>query len=185
MIVAADWSGRDPDHRPVLLTDRLRLDLPVRDDAERMARLAGDLDVSRWLARVPHPYRLRDAVGFVDILARQDMVWAIRRRDDERGRLIGTIGLVPLGDDAAEIGYWLGRPEWGHGYATEAATAVVRHAFGPMGLSRLVAGAFEGNERSLRVLEKVGFRRTGASLRHCLALGRELPHIDVAMAPPG
>ena len=64
-------------------------------------------------------------------------------------------------DDAPEIGYWLGVPFWGNGYATEAARALIDHAFGDLGYAVLTAGARVSNPASRRVLEKCGFQWTG------------------------
>ena len=59
-----------------------------------------------------------------------------------------------------ELGFWIGKPYWGRGYATEAARALVGYAFDKLGLTQIVAGAFRENRASRRVLEKVGFGKT-------------------------
>jgi RimJ/RimL family protein N-acetyltransferase len=77
--------------------------------------------------------------------------------------LIGTVSLfaLDLGNRRAEIGYALHRSAWGHGYAAEAVTGVVDHAFGELGLNRLEADIDPRNEASARLLERLGFRREG------------------------
>ncbi|NUB13577.1 GNAT family N-acetyltransferase [Azospirillum brasilense] len=143
------------------LPDRLdtaRLTLrPFRmEDVERFVPLIGEWEVARWLARVPHPYGLEDGRVWVALAARNraeraslDLL-AVRKDD---GQPVGGIGVI-LAD--GEIGYWLGRPHQGIGYATEMLRAVVPAAFA-LGLPRLWARTAPDNHRSRRVLETVGF----------------------------
>ena len=74
---------------------------------------------------------------------------------------VGSIGLhhndLAEKDDEAELGYWLGVPYWGRGIVPEGAEEVIRHAFADLGLARVWCGYYEGNERSRRVQEKLGF----------------------------
>lgn len=83
----------------------------------------------------------------------------------EDGRVIGAIGLSMNGDsklaeaeDACELGYWIGKPFWGQGLVTEAAEALLCRAFTELGMQRVWCGYYEGNEKSKRVQEKLGFR---------------------------
>ena len=78
---------------------------------------------------------------------------------------IGSIGLLlqgesnlPVSENEAEIGYWLGEDFWGKGYVTEATLRVLQYAFEQLHLTQLWAGAYEENIASQRVLEKCGFR---------------------------
>lgn len=90
--------------------------------------------------------------------------WPVIER--ESGLLIGEAGLFPLAPDGPDValGYAFGADYWGRGYATEAATAVLAEAFGPLGMQRLVAITRETNAGSRRVLTKLGFQAHG--LRH-------------------
>lgn len=90
--------------------------------------------------------------------------WPVIER--ETGLLCGEAGLFPLAPDGPHValGYAFGSGYWGRGYATEAATAVVAEAFGPLGLDQLVAITREQNFGSRRVLAKLGFEEHG--LRH-------------------
>ncbi len=80
----------------------------------------------------------------------------------ETGLPIGSIRLhhedLAEQEDEAELGYWLGVPYWGQGLTTEAAGEVLRHAFEDLKLSRVWCGYYDGNLRSRRVQEKLGFR---------------------------
>lgn len=87
--------------------------------------------------------------------------WAIE--DRESGRLLGDCGLQPLEHHGPEVelGYDLHPSAWGRGLATEAAREVVRQAFGPLDLERIVAVVKPEHVASQRVLEKTGLRYTG------------------------
>ena len=80
----------------------------------------------------------------------------------ETGLLIGSIGLhhndLAEKDDEAELGYWLGVPYWGRGLVPEASRELLRHAFEDLKLARVWCGYYDGNEKSKRVQEKLGFR---------------------------
>lgn len=88
---------------------------------------------------------------------------------------IGCIGLhredLAEDDDELELGYWLGRPFWGRGLITEAGREVLRYAFLSLGMRRVWCGHYEGNTRSRRVMEKLGF------LYHHTTEGIELPRL--------
>ena len=80
------------------------------------------------------------------------------------GLPIGSIGLhfYPTTDltqesDECELGYWIGRPYWGHGYAPEAARAAIEYAFDTLNLTKIWCGYYEGNDKSKRVQQKCGF----------------------------
>jgi RimJ/RimL family protein N-acetyltransferase len=141
-------------------TKRLRL-RPVRmSDAPAVACFMADTDVTRMLAAAPQPYLPIAAEGWIMTLAARaplgrDFVFAVERAGEG---LIGVIGAHDRGGDGFEIGYWLGRPYWGQGFATEALCAFVSEA---RGLGELGAGHFVDNPASGRVLEKGGFTYTG------------------------
>ncbi|MBR6917709.1 MAG: GNAT family N-acetyltransferase [Clostridia bacterium] len=75
---------------------------------------------------------------------------------------VGSIGLhhndLAPGDDEAELGYWIGVPYWGRGLIPEASRELIRHAYEDLGLSRVWCGHYDGNEKSKRVKEKLGFK---------------------------
>ena len=160
-------------------TERLLLRPLETSDTPRIQALCGERAVSRWLARVPHPYPAGEAERFIAACrASDDRVWAIERQAEPG--LIGVIGIDgPAGKES--LGYWLGVPYWGRGYAGEAAGAVVDRAFSQAGIETLASGAFDGNAASLRVQERLGFRVTGERMLRCEALDTDLLHIDTAL----
>ena len=80
----------------------------------------------------------------------------------ETGLPVGSIGLhhndLAAKDDEAELGYWLGVPYWGQGLVPEAARELLRHAFKDLKLARVWCGYYDGNEKSKRVQDKLGFK---------------------------
>jgi RimJ/RimL family protein N-acetyltransferase len=140
-------------------TKRLVLRAPIRGDVPDLVRLADNRNVSARLARMPSPYTRADAVGFIEITA---------QRSDERPyaitlseNLIGVVGFSYHEGELPELGYWLGEPFWGQGYMSEAARALVDVAHATHQYDRIAARAVPDNLASLRVLEKLGFRRIG------------------------
>jgi RimJ/RimL family protein N-acetyltransferase len=158
---------------PVLETERVVLRAPRREDAKAIARLANDRRIAENTTRIPHPYRLADAEAFIDAVNKSDGELAfLITLDDEP---IGACGLAQLDGTVPDLGYWLGAPYWGNGYATEAARAVIDHAFTALGYEALQAGARVTNPASRRVLEKCGFQWTGVGLYRIRALASSAP----------
>ncbi|HXQ84933.1 MAG TPA: GNAT family N-acetyltransferase [Xanthobacteraceae bacterium] len=157
---------------PVLETERLTLRAPHLADAEAIARFANDRRVAENTARIPYPYSVDDAEQFIAAVNGQcgEAIFVITL-DSE---VIGACGVEPRAG-AAEIGYWLGAPFWGCGYATEAVRAVIDHAFGDFGHKALQAGARVSNPASRRVLEKCGFQWTGVGLYRIRAIKSSAP----------
>jgi RimJ/RimL family protein N-acetyltransferase len=158
---------------PVLETERLTLRAPHLGDVKAIAVLANDRRIAENTARIPHPYRIGDAEQFVA---------GINRRAGEacfvlmlNGTLIGACGIEPRDDDGVELGYWLGAGYWGRGFMTEAARAVIDHAFGDLRHESLQAGARVSNPASRRVLEKCAFQWTGVRLTRIRAIHSAAP----------
>jgi RimJ/RimL family protein N-acetyltransferase len=157
---------------PVLETERLVLRAPRFEDAKRVAALANDRRVAENTARIPHPYSLADAMDWIGSVNRT--AGAASFLIAAGGEVIGACGL-DLRNGGPEIGYWLGAPFWGNGYATEAVRALIDHAFGEHGYPALHAGARISNPASRRVLEKCGFQWTGVGLCRIRAIGSSVP----------
>ena len=146
-----------------LKTPRLSLVPPGEVDPDAIVAAIDDFEIARWLTRVPHPYARADAVAFHDYCAgNEGRVWLAR---DAAG-LAGAVSADP------ELGYWVARRAWGRGYATEMSCAVIDAWFSDPAAAALSSGHFEGNFRSRRVLDRLGFRPAGTGERHPLSLGR-------------
>lgn len=157
-------------------TNRLLLRPAWEEDVAALHATIGDEAVVRNLARTPWPYRIEDAHAFVG-LARDPLLpdFLIFARTHGAPRLIGGVGLSPEKDGSVELGYWIARPYWGLGFATEAARAVIGLADHSLRLPKVVAGHFLDNPASANVLRKLGFRPTGEMfMRRSLARGRDV-----------
>jgi RimJ/RimL family protein N-acetyltransferase len=166
---------------PELLTERLVLRLPRKDDAEAIARYLNDFGVSGNLARVPYPYVLTDAEAWLRSrrpgLPPAETSFAI---DGDGATSIGAVGFHQ-GIEGTILGYWLGRPHWGAGIMSEAARAAVDWFFSACDAHTLRSGAFAFNAASLAIQSKLGFTQIGHSRMQCLARGAELEHIDTEL----
>ncbi len=156
-----------------LRTERLLLRPYKLADGPQLATGLNDLDVSSWLATVPNPYGLEDAEKFINAnMQNSDSVFAVV---DESG-LVGGIGT------RNELGYWIAKPSWGQGYATEAVNRVIRYFFETTESESLSAAYFQGNETSRRILEKAGFTFVADKQVSCAALGGSVTSKDMVLS---
>lgn len=119
-----------------------------------------DEGVVRNLATVPWPYTADDAKAFVERPSQRLLPnLLVTLPSAEGAKIVGNVGLSRDGDDI-ELGYWIARPYWGLGFATEAARAVLSQARA-LGHRRIVASHFTDNPASGSVLRKAGFCPTG------------------------
>jgi RimJ/RimL family protein N-acetyltransferase len=168
-LAAADWRVEQAAARPPLRTARLELRRFAGRDLGPLLAVFGDPEVMRYVGTERRPLT---GNGVMALMRTADGHWSrhgfglLAVAERESGRVIGEAGLQVLeaGPDI-ELGYTLARAAWGHGYATEAAQAVLRWAFAWLRLERVIAVADPVNEASLRVLAKVGMRRLGT--RRC------------------
>jgi len=145
-----------------ILTERLRIRPLQSSDLDALADVYMHPLVAQWIG--PHTYEdvQRELEQHIEHQAAVGWsFWAVE--DLTTDRLIGDCGLQPLEHQGPEVelGYDFHPDAWGRGLATEAAQAVMRQAFGPLGLDRVVAVVKPDNTASQRVLEKSGLRRTG------------------------
>ena len=160
---------------PTLHTDRLLLRAHTLADAPELARLAGAREVAATTLRIPHPYSVADAEAFISggQDADERVAFAIVLR--ENSVLLGGTGLrLEKEHRYAELGYWIGSPYWGNGYATEAARAVLRYGFEVLQLHRIHASHFANNAASGNILRKIGMKHEGRLRQRILKWGQYL-----------
>jgi RimJ/RimL family protein N-acetyltransferase len=155
---------------PVIKTRRLVLRAPRFEDARRFALFASDFRVAENTAHIPSPCSVEEARQWVADAVLEPATYVITVRGD----VIGACSLDGR-DGIPELGYWIGVPFWGCGYATEAADSLIGRAFNGLGHRALTASARVSNPVSRRVLEKCGFRWTGVGLRRISALNSSVP----------
>jgi RimJ/RimL family protein N-acetyltransferase len=151
----------------VIETGRLRMRLLRNGDLGDLVSLINNWEVARWVSSVPHPYTDVDGREWVTRV-QQDHATGRPRRFvialKETDRLIGGVGLDgSTGDDSEEpaLGYWLGEPHWGNGYAREAVAAIIDYGFLTLGMETIRAYTDPGNLASQRVLLRCGLRKIG------------------------
>lgn len=151
---------------PTLRTERLVLRAFEQSDAPRVQLLVSDRDVALNTMNIPHPYPENGAAEWIAGQESAPDPHNVRFAIDD-GQLVGSIGLRVQQDfERAEMGYWIGKPFWGRGYATEAAGAVIRYGFEELNLHRIYAGYFHRNEQSARVMIKNGMKYEGRLRQH-------------------
>lgn len=163
-----------------LETRRLWLRWPRQADAQAILRLAGEKAVAEMTAQIPYPYPTDDSERFVLEARRANtegrgLTLAITPKAKPNA-LIGVIGIDASPDDGApHLGFWLGTPFWGEGYATEAARALIDAFFAYTAADALVSCVRVVNPGSRRVLEKCGFAFQGTGLTAFPARGGVFP----------
>ncbi|WP_134494464.1 GNAT family N-acetyltransferase [Microvirga pakistanensis] len=152
-----------------LETRRLWLRWPRLADAQAVVRLAGEKTVADMTARIPHPYHPEQAERFIfearRCNAHGDGLQLAITPKGKPNSLIGMVGITADPETGKpNLGYWLGIPFWGQGYATEAVRALIDAFFAYTDGGEVTACARVINPASRRVLEKCGFAYQGAGL---------------------
>jgi RimJ/RimL family protein N-acetyltransferase len=163
-----------------LETRRLWLRWPRQADVQAIVRLAGEKAVAEMTARIPHPLKAADVESFILRARRENTDGAgLTVAITPKGKPNAVIGMVGIGTEpelgVPHLGYWIGAPHWGEGYATEAARALIDAFFAYGSERELTASARVVNPASRRVLEKCGFAFQGAGLMAFPARGGVFP----------
>lgn len=163
-----------------LVTRRLVLRTPMPEDAQAITEIANNMSIASQTSRIPHPYSLKDAEDWIasigDEAAVGEIAYLITAKAD--GTALGAAGFTISECAGTEIGYWIGEPFWGKGFATEAAQAVIDQAFTTPETERIFACCHASNNASRKVLEKCGFKHTGPGMCACGALNTMVPSED-------
>lgn len=142
----------------ILETKRLILRPWQEDDAESLYKYASDAQIGPPAGWPPHTSIENSREIICAVLSAPD-TFAVCAK--ESGEPIGSIGFhrkdLAKTDDEYELGYWIGRAFWGRGLIPEASREMLRYAFEDLGMNRIWCGYYEGNEKSKRVQEKLGF----------------------------
>ncbi|NRG16421.1 GNAT family N-acetyltransferase [Rhizobiales bacterium] len=173
---------------PELRTRRLVLRPLLPADADAIEKLGGrDFEVARWTTGFAWPYEEGSAETFVEEAlscnpAVREAVFAVTLG----GVFIGVVAMEAPGDleeyaKLPTLGYWIGRPFQGFGYAFEAAQAVLDWAFEAHGAPGFAARVFKDNGRSRKLLEKIGFVSTGQCKRYSRARGEVVENFTMCL----
>lgn len=145
----------------ILETERLILRPWEESDAQSLYEYAKDPDVGPIAGWPPHK-SVEESLQVIKNVFHGAQCYAICEKDANIA--IGAVELKLNGhtdmtdqEDECELGYWLGKPFWGRGYMPEAASALIRYGFVNLKMSAIWCGYYEGNSKSKRVQEKLGF----------------------------
>lgn len=142
----------------VLQTERLLLRPWFENDAEDLYKYASDPDIGLPAGWSPHT-SVENSREIIRMVLSAPETYAVCLKKD--GKPIGSVGLhrndIAELDDEYELGYWLGKPFWGQGIIPEASRELLRYAFEELGMNRIWCGHYDGNTKSRRVMEKLGF----------------------------
>jgi [ribosomal protein S5]-alanine N-acetyltransferase len=152
-----------------LATERLILRPFRRQDAAEFTRLAGDWAVASMTSDIPYPLDEKQALAWLKP-GRGEVRFAL----ELSGQLIGGAGYYQRRSGAAELGFWLGRPWWGRGYATEATRTIVHYGFQRGRLPGFTSSHFVDNVASEGVLRKLGFEPFGRGYIISVARGHDV-----------
>jgi ribosomal-protein-alanine N-acetyltransferase len=160
---------------PKFETNRLILRLFEPSDESLVQELAGHEEVARTTLSIPHPYPDGAAGAWIDRTrqaAQNGDIYSFAMAIKEDDSLIGCVSLrIAKSHNHAELAYWVGRPFWGQGFATEAAQAIVDFGFNALQLNRIFAAAMTKNQASYKVMTKIGMIHEGTFPKHVLKSG--------------
>ena len=167
---------------PEIKTKRLILGKVTKEDIPEIMEYAGDIEVSKTTLNMPHPYEEKDAIFWINLAYQSyedgsGMVFGIR--DKSSRSFMGGMGLkIQRRFDRAEMGYWLGRKFWNNGYATEAASAVIKYGFEELGLNKIYATHVVDNPASGKVMINNGMIKEAELKQHVKKNGEYLDLIQ-------
>ncbi len=157
--------------QPTLRSDRLILRPFIATDASKVQRYCGEKAIADTTLNIPHPYEDGMAEAWI---ATHQPAWeagelATFAVTTLASELVAAVGLrLEPPHRRGELGYWVGVPYWGQGYATEAAAALVAWGFDILDLQRIHAAHFSRNPASGRVMQKIGMTFEGIARQHVL-----------------
>jgi RimJ/RimL family protein N-acetyltransferase len=139
-------------------------------DAPHIQRLAGHRQIAATTLNIPHPY----GDGVAESWIRRSWVRARKGKSVDLAVVLKSqnvfVGVVSLTindrHNAAELGYWIGRPYWNQGCCTEAAEALIEFGFETLQLNRIYACYFDNNPASGKVMKKLGMKYEGTLRQH-------------------
>lgn len=142
----------------ILQTNVLILRQWREEDAEELYKYASDSEVGPPAGWQPHT-SVENSREIIRTVLSAPETYAVCLK--ENGKPIGSIGLhrndLAELDDEYELGYWIGKAFWRQGLIPEASRELLRHAFEDLGMARIWCGYYDGNHKSRRVQEKLGF----------------------------
>lgn len=151
-----------------LQTKRLKLREFDKDDIEGLVEVLDNINITKYLAVVPHPYDKEDAKGFIDKCKKRAekeprLGYNFAIENKENSKFLGSIsiGKAKKDKEVGVLGYWLGEEYWRNGYMSEALDRLLEFAFEKLELRRVQAEVYPENTASQKLLEKFDFKKEG------------------------
>ncbi|PIN89616.1 hypothetical protein COU60_03330 [Candidatus Pacearchaeota archaeon CG10_big_fil_rev_8_21_14_0_10_34_76] len=152
----------------ILETKRLILRPPKKSDWKDIVEGAGNIEVSKNLSLVPHPYTKKDAQKWIKGTIKKwkkkdkkDITFFIELKSERKIIGVTSIHNIDMKDKKATTGSWLNKKYWRKGYMTEAKIPVLDFAFNKIGLKKIETEAFVENISSNGMSKKLGFKKEG------------------------
>ncbi|MBL4596989.1 MAG: GNAT family N-acetyltransferase [Robiginitomaculum sp.] len=160
-------------------TSNLLLRAFTATDLPKLVELANNIKIAQMFATMPYPYTMDDAQTWLAKLHADNSNYIFAVIHHGEG-FIGRIGLYLKPTALPNLGYWIGQPFWGKGYASEAVSALTIWAESQFNIKAIQADFFADNPASGRVLSKAGFLRTGnTGMSYSLGRKTKAHHIDM------
>ncbi|WP_370898679.1 GNAT family N-acetyltransferase [Chryseobacterium gossypii] len=165
---------------PIIKTERLILSELKKEDIPYIVEYLQEKVFSEHTSNIPFPYRHEDAEFWLKISREafernEGYTFAIR---DGNNKILGAVGIHHRGNNAAELGYWVAKPFWNKGYATEAAKAVIDFGFKGLKFHKIYATHFLYNPSSGKVMQKAGMEQEAVLKQH---IRKNEEYFDVVM----
>lgn len=156
-----------------------------RDDADSVQLNGNEYEIAYNSPSVPHPYRREDALMLIELAIqryanREEYHFGVFLEDNT---LIGVCALanIDLINKKAELGYWLGKKYWGHGYAKQAIRLILSFGFNNLELNRIYAKVLTYNERSIGLLNSMQFQKESLNREDAFHMGKFLDDFTFVM----
>ncbi|MCX6708930.1 MAG: GNAT family N-acetyltransferase [Candidatus Woesearchaeota archaeon] len=159
--------------RAVIKGKRVTLRTLRKSDADKITEYCKNPAISRWTRSIPYPYVKKYAIDYIKNSKekwnkKEAYNFVITRKE----KIIGSIALMIKNEGIAELGYWIAKPYWGEGYATEASKLVIKEGFKKLKLHKIYAHHIKENLASGRVMQKLGMKKEGIMREHTKKQGK-------------
>ncbi|MFC2143136.1 GNAT family N-acetyltransferase [Candidatus Aenigmatarchaeota archaeon] len=167
-----------------LVGKRIILRLPKISDARSITKHANNKAIYRYTTRIPYPYQVNHARAFIkDIKNKMRKNQNLSFVIEFKGDVIGMISLDKIEKQhmRAELGFWLGKEYWKHGFVSESLLLILDHGFNNLKLHRIYAKVFKPNKASSKLLKRAGFKKEGLMRKNFSKDGKYLDTVLYSM----
>ena len=162
----------------ILKTQRLVIKKPELKDKQPLIDALNNWEVVKWLVKIPSPYTAENADDWITQFSKDNYAFNIYLDD----HVIGGIGLEWENKHSVyALGYWLDQEHWGKGYTTEACKKLLNYAAQDLKITKIKSAYLINNNKSAKVLKKLGFQETGKGSKYSLSRKKEVEHIELEL----